>query len=220
MLVCSDWIGGVDGEAKVSTNILRCGGTCPVHCLLARICSNMDHLRLGHLDHLRRTVCWGTLNSLRPRQHGCHFADDSFKCIFLNESVWILLTISLFVPKVRINNIPAFVQIMAWRHPGDKPLSESVMISLSMHIFVGLNEFTHWPLRDVEVIFQTHYANWYLGHSHCKDTLRYAYISHIHTPIYILLKTNFGVGWTSSLGKVFQIMKFHYRSSHRIFSKH
>ena len=103
--------------------------------LLARICSNMDHLRLSHLDHLR--TVWGTLNSLRPRQHGRHFADDSFKCIFLNENVWILLTISLkFVPKVQINNFPAFVQIMAWCHPGDKPLSEPMMISLPMHICV------------------------------------------------------------------------------------
>ena len=29
-----------------------------------------------------------------------------------------------FVPKGPINNIPALVQIMAWRRPGDKPLSE------------------------------------------------------------------------------------------------
>ena len=41
-----------------------------------------------------------------------------------------------FVPKVRINNIPAFVQIMAWRRPGDKPLSEPMMVSLLMHIWV------------------------------------------------------------------------------------
>ena len=64
------------------------------------------------------------VNTLRPRQNGRHFADDIFKCIFLNENVWISLKISLnFVPKVRINNIPAFVQIKAWRRLGDKPLS-------------------------------------------------------------------------------------------------
>ena len=45
-----------------------------------------------------------------------------FKCIFLNENVSIAIKISLkFVPKVSINNIPALVQIMAWRRPGDKP---------------------------------------------------------------------------------------------------
>ena len=41
-----------------------------------------------------------------------------------------------FVPKGPINNIPALVQIMAWRRPGDKPLSESVMVSLLTHICV------------------------------------------------------------------------------------
>ena len=30
-----------------------------------------------------------TLNTLRVRQNGCHFTDDIFKCIFLNENVWI-----------------------------------------------------------------------------------------------------------------------------------
>ena len=78
-----------------------------------------------------------SLNTLRPRQNGRHFADDIFRCIFLNEDVWIALKISLkFVPRVRINNIPALVQIMAWRRPGDKPLSEPMMVSLSTHICV------------------------------------------------------------------------------------
>ena len=30
-----------------------------------------------------------SLNTLRPRQNGCHFPDDIFKCIFLNENVKI-----------------------------------------------------------------------------------------------------------------------------------
>ena len=38
-------------------------------------------------------------------------ADDIFKCIFLNENVWIPIKISLkFVPKGPISNIPAMVQ--------------------------------------------------------------------------------------------------------------
>ena len=54
------------------------------------------------------------VNTLRPRQNCRHFADDTFRCIFLNEDVWLSLKISLkFVPKVRIINIPALVQIMA-----------------------------------------------------------------------------------------------------------
>ena len=84
------------------------------------------------------------VNTLRPRQNGRHFADDIFKCIFQNENVWIPIKISLkFVPKGPINNILALVQIMAWRRPGDKPLSEPMMVSLPTHICVarpGLNE--------------------------------------------------------------------------------
>ena len=77
------------------------------------------------------------INALRPRPNRRHFADDIFKCIFENENVWISLKISRkFVPDVRINNIPALVQIMAWRRPGDKPLSESIMVRLPTHICV------------------------------------------------------------------------------------
>ena len=68
------------------------------------------------------------LNHLLPRQNCCHFADDIFKCIFLNDNVWISLTISLkFVPKFRINHIPALAHIMA---------SELMMVSLRPNICV------------------------------------------------------------------------------------
>ena len=36
-----------------------------------------------------------------------------------------------FVGKCPINCIPALVQIMAWRWPGDKPLSEPMLIRFS-----------------------------------------------------------------------------------------
>ena len=78
-----------------------------------------------------------SVNTLRPRKNGRHFADDLFKCIFVNENAWISLKISMkFVPKFQINNIPALVQIMAWRRPGDKPLFETMMVSLLTHICV------------------------------------------------------------------------------------
>ena len=77
-------------------------------------------------------------NTLWPRQNGRHFADDMFKCIFLNKNASIALKISLkFVPKIRITNIPALVQIMAWRRPGDRPLSEPMMVCLLTHICVN-----------------------------------------------------------------------------------
>ena len=73
-------------------------------------------------------VVWSdiAIKTLRPKQNGHHFADDTFNRIFLNENMWISIKISLkFVPKGPINNIPALVQIMAWRRSGDKPLSET-----------------------------------------------------------------------------------------------
>ena len=80
-------------------------------------------------------------NTLRPRQNGRHFADDTFKPIFLNENIRISIKISLkFVPKVPINNIPTFVQIMSSHRPGDKPLSEPVMVCLLMHICVAQSQ--------------------------------------------------------------------------------
>ena len=77
--------------------------------------------------------------TLRPSQDGRHFADDTFKYIFLNENLKISAKISLkFVRKGPINNIPALVQIMAWRRPGDKPLSEPKHIDKVLH-FINVN---------------------------------------------------------------------------------
>ena len=76
------------------------------------------------------------VNTLRPWQNGRHFPDNIFKCILLNENVWISLKISLkFVPQGPIYNIPALVQIMTWRRP-DKPLSGPMMVKLPTHICV------------------------------------------------------------------------------------
>ena len=78
-----------------------------------------------------------TLNTLRPRQNGRRFADDTLNRIFVNENVRISIEFSLkFVPKGPMNNIPELVQIMAWRQPGDKPLSEPVLVRSLTHICV------------------------------------------------------------------------------------
>ena len=51
-----------------------------------------------------------TTNTLRPGQNCHHFADNIFKCIFVNENIWISLQFLMkFVSTVRINNIPALV---------------------------------------------------------------------------------------------------------------
>ena len=90
-----------------------------------------------HTFHSNTYVDNVIINTLRPRKDGRHFPDDIFKWIFLNEFIWISIEISLkFVPRGPINNIPALVLIMAWRRPGDKPLSEPMMVSLLTHIRV------------------------------------------------------------------------------------
>ena len=86
---------------------------------------------LNVLNKLWDIITHPCLNTLRPRQNGRRFADDTFKRIFLYENVRILIKISLkFVPKGPINNNPALVQIMAWRWSGDKPLSEPMMVQI------------------------------------------------------------------------------------------
>ena len=125
------------------------------------------------LRFMRHRLSW--INTLKPRPNGCHFADDTFKCIFLNEIFWIPITIWLeFVPKGPINNISALVQIMAWRRPGDKPLSESMMVSLPTHICVTRPQWVN-PLyvRDGVTIL-----NMWISRNHPKLThcmLRWVY---------------------------------------------
>ena len=95
-----------------------------------------------------------SINSLGPRRDRRHFADDIFKCVFLNENQWSSLRISLkFVPKVRMNTFPALVQIMAWRRLGDKPLSEPMMVSLLTHICVTRPQWVN-PSRSGDAYMQ------------------------------------------------------------------
>ena len=74
------------------------------------------------------------VNPLRPKQDGRHFPDDIFKYILLNEYVWISLKISLKF----VNNIPGLVHILAWRRPGDKPLSLPRIVDSPTH-WVSMN---------------------------------------------------------------------------------
>ena len=81
---------------------------------------------------------------LRPRQNDRYFIDDIFKRIFLNGIVWNSITISLkLVPKGPTNNIPALVKTKAWRQPGDRPLFESMMVSL-LRIYASLGLMRLW----------------------------------------------------------------------------
>ena len=78
---------------------------------------------------------------------------------FFNENVWMSLKISLnFIPKILINNIAVLVQIMAWRWPGEKPLSEPMMARLLMHICVTRPQW----VSMVKMSSRKFWRQWYL----------------------------------------------------------
>ena len=99
--------------------------------------TNLPIAQTGHFttctSHERYDVLthWG-------RDKWTPFRRRQFQMHFLNENIWISITISMkFVPMGPINNIPTMVQIMAGRRPGDKPLSEPMVVSLPSHICVA-----------------------------------------------------------------------------------
>ena len=70
-----------------------------------------------------------SVNTLRARQNGRHFANGIFKCIFLNENFWSLNKISVkYVAWGLIKDMTALLQIMAWCRISDKHLSKAILI--------------------------------------------------------------------------------------------
>ena len=109
----------------------------------------------------QRSFSASGINTLRPGHNGRRFADDILKCILLNEDARISVNISLkFIPKDLMNYIPALIQIMAWHRPGDKPLSEPVLISLLTHIcvsrlqWVNLGNVLYLCIHTTNAIYQ------------------------------------------------------------------
>ena len=92
-----------------------------------------------------RIIAWFLL-SLDNQPCLTHWGRDHMAAIFQTtfsnafpwmKNVWISIKSSLkFVPRGLINNIQASIQIMVWRRPGHKPLSEPVMVRLLTHIYV------------------------------------------------------------------------------------
>ena len=81
--------------------------------------------------------------------------------IFVNENVRISIEFSVkFVPKGPINNIPALVQIIAWRRPGDKSLSEPVMVSLLTHICVTRPQWVNYLFMAILVAGLANLCYW------------------------------------------------------------
>ena len=72
----------------------------------------------------------------------------------MNGNAWILTKNSLkFVPKGPINNIPALVQVMAWRRPCDKPLSEPMMVRIPTHICVTRPPWVNLQTWTIDRLF-------------------------------------------------------------------
>ena len=68
---------------------------------------------------------------------------------FIEWKLWFLIKISLkFIPKGLVNNIPALVQIMAWHQPGDKPLSETMMVRLLTYICITQPQWVNGHKHD------------------------------------------------------------------------
>ena len=86
-------------------------------------------------------LIWNILTHWGRDKNGCYFVGDSLKYIYIYISWMILFEFRMkfqwsFVSKGLINNIPNLVHIMAWRRPGDKPLSEPMVLWLPTHICV------------------------------------------------------------------------------------
>ena len=159
------------------------------------VCSKFDGKWWNNLPEYP----YQSLNTLRPRQDGRRFPDDTFERIFLKENVIILIKISLkFVPNGPIDNITALVQIMAWRRPGDKPLSEPMMVRLPTHICVTGPQWvkTHcdyrwqplelWRMRNrnSHVIEEAKTIIQYIILGLCSLFLHGRYSNYVHHPEY------------------------------------
>ena len=102
-----------------------------------------------------RKTSYSTLITLRRtgihRRLLTHWGRDKmapiFQTTFSIAFSWIKISLK-FVSNGQINNIPALVQIMAWRRPGDKPLSEPRVVSLLTHICVTRPQSVKWILGN------------------------------------------------------------------------
>ena len=100
---------------------------------------------------------------IADQANGKKFTNYHFKLISLNKMCYILIQISTnLVAKVSIDNDVAFVQVMVWRRPGDKPLIEpkSIRIYTSwLHQFLSytrmeFNYLSHVSVEERYTLYQ------------------------------------------------------------------
>ena len=90
----------------------------------------------------------------------CPCCGRHFQVHFLEWKCINFIKFSLkFVPKGPINTISALVKLMAWRRPGDKPLSEPMIVSLLTHICVTRPQ---WVNHNSEINTQFYDVSLYL----------------------------------------------------------
>ena len=96
-----------------------------------------------------------TATTLRPKQNGHPFANDSFKFMLVNENCCILIQTSLeFLPKGAINNKPTLFQIMARHLRGIKSLFELMMARVSLqYICITRSRWVHTSRPEGAYIF-------------------------------------------------------------------
>ena len=112
------------------------------------------------------------INTLRPRQNGRRF-ENTFSNVFSWMKKCIFFISLKFVHKGPLNNIPAFIQMMAWCLSGGKPLSEPMMVSLLTHVCVTFPLWVnrlHPELSSANVYhIQTLLGHWCQWSEHTKD---------------------------------------------------
>ena len=87
-----------------------------------------------------------------------------------------------------LNNLPALVQMMAWRRSGDKPLSEPIMVNLLTHIYVRRPQCVK-PSMYTFIVFRI--IAWSVFHTCVSYIYIYIYIYIYYIYIYIYIHTGF-----------------------------
>ena len=97
-----------------------------IHMVLLQVLDNCDfmltHWGRDKMDTTSQTTCSSAFSSMKMYECWLKFHWSFF------------LRFQLTISKVPINNIKALVQIMAWCRPGDKPLSDPMLVSLPTHL--------------------------------------------------------------------------------------
>ena len=104
-------------------------------------------------------ICILIVNILKQRQTSCHFSDNIFRCIFLNENVWISIKISVnYVLKGPINMVnllmhvsPDLNELIGWQWMIKYGNSQSTFFT-SLGMFINQYRICFWPLWTVHKV--------------------------------------------------------------------